>query len=342
MPRDFLPLTVDYREYTYAAGRIPGGFFKREGRPTEKEIITSRLIDRPLRPLFPAGYTSETQIISFVLSADGEHDPDILAINGASAALVLSRHPVLPPGRRGARRPDRRRGGLQPDQQPARRRRPRPRRRRHRGGGGDGRGGRQPALRGGAPRLHLRRARRAAEGHPGAARDVPRERPREAGLDGAGGLSAGALRQVRAALWDPLEDRALHHGQVRAQGRRRRRRSRRICGALPPSDEPSRAAHSQEDHRDARGRDPAPTRCSTTAAASTAARSTRSARSTIEVGVAAAHPRLGALHPRRDAGAGVGHARHPARRPDHRGVRGRDARRSSCCTTTSRRSRSAR
>jgi polyribonucleotide nucleotidyltransferase len=95
--RDFLPLTVDYREYTYAAGRIPGGFFKREGRPTEKEIITSRLIDRPLRPLFPDGYTAETQIISFCLSADGENDPDILAINGASIALVLSEIPFYHP-----------------------------------------------------------------------------------------------------------------------------------------------------------------------------------------------------------------------------------------------------
>jgi polyribonucleotide nucleotidyltransferase len=89
----FLPLTVDYREATYAAGRIPGGFFKREGRPTEKEIITCRLIDRPLRPLFPEGYFYETQIIGLVLSADGENDPDILAINGASAALALSRSP---------------------------------------------------------------------------------------------------------------------------------------------------------------------------------------------------------------------------------------------------------
>jgi len=97
MPRDFLPLTVDYREYTYAAGRIPGGFFKREGRPTEKETITSRLIDRPLRPLFPPGYTSETQIISLVLSADGENDPDVLAINGASFALVLSNIPFYHP-----------------------------------------------------------------------------------------------------------------------------------------------------------------------------------------------------------------------------------------------------
>ncbi|MBP9144598.1 MAG: polyribonucleotide nucleotidyltransferase [Thermoanaerobaculia bacterium] len=97
LPRDFLPLTVDYREYAYAAGRIPGGFFKREGRSTEKETITARMIDRPLRPLFPPGYTAETQIISFVLSADGEHDPDILAINGASTALVLSEIPFYNP-----------------------------------------------------------------------------------------------------------------------------------------------------------------------------------------------------------------------------------------------------
>jgi len=95
--RSFLPLTVDYREYTYAAGRIPGGFFKREGRPSEKEIITSRLIDRPLRPLFPEGYFHETQIISFVLSADGVNDPDILAINGASFALHLSDIPYFHP-----------------------------------------------------------------------------------------------------------------------------------------------------------------------------------------------------------------------------------------------------
>ncbi|MBW2278509.1 MAG: hypothetical protein JRF63_13530 [Deltaproteobacteria bacterium] len=85
-PRPFLPLTVDYRENTWAGGRIPGGFFKREGRPSEKEIITCRMIDRPVRPLFPDGYFYETQIVSMVLSADGENDTDILAINGASTA----------------------------------------------------------------------------------------------------------------------------------------------------------------------------------------------------------------------------------------------------------------
>jgi len=87
---DFLPLTVDYREYTYASGRIPGGFFKREGKPAEKEVLTSRVIDRPIRPLFPSGWRHETQIIALVLSADQENDTDVLAITGASAALALS------------------------------------------------------------------------------------------------------------------------------------------------------------------------------------------------------------------------------------------------------------
>src|SRR5579862_2249256 len=86
----FFPLTVDYREYTYAAGKIPGGFIKREGRPSEKEILTSRLIDRPVRPLFPEGFLNETQIIAMVLSADPEQDPNSLAIVGAGAALAIS------------------------------------------------------------------------------------------------------------------------------------------------------------------------------------------------------------------------------------------------------------
>ena len=86
----FFPLTVDYREYTYAAGKIPGGFIKREGRPSEKEVLTSRLIDRPVRPLFPEGFLHETQIIAMVLSADPEQDPNSLAIVGAAAALAIS------------------------------------------------------------------------------------------------------------------------------------------------------------------------------------------------------------------------------------------------------------
>ena len=89
----FFPLTVDYREYTYAAGKFPGGFIKREGRPSEKEILTSRLIDRPIRPLFPEGYSHETQVIAMVLSADPECDPSTLAIIGAGAALAISEIP---------------------------------------------------------------------------------------------------------------------------------------------------------------------------------------------------------------------------------------------------------
>jgi len=94
---DFLPLTVDYRENTYAAGKIPGGFFRREGRPNEKEVLTSRMIDRPLRPLFPEGWNYETQVIGLLLSSDQENDSDVLAITGASFALCLSRIPFTTP-----------------------------------------------------------------------------------------------------------------------------------------------------------------------------------------------------------------------------------------------------
>src|SRR4029450_5817816 len=94
---DFLPLTVDYREYTYASGRIPGGFFKREGKPAEKEVLTSRLIDRPIRPLFSSGWRYETQIVALVLSADDENDSDVLALTGAGAALAISEIPFTKP-----------------------------------------------------------------------------------------------------------------------------------------------------------------------------------------------------------------------------------------------------
>lgn len=94
---DFFPLTVDYREYTYAGGRFPGGFIKREGRPSEREILTSRQIDRPIRPLFADGFKCETQVIAFVLSADADNDPDVVGINAASAALTVSDIPFLGP-----------------------------------------------------------------------------------------------------------------------------------------------------------------------------------------------------------------------------------------------------
>jgi polyribonucleotide nucleotidyltransferase len=94
---DFFPLTVDYREYNYAAGKIPGGFFKREGRPTEKEILTSRLIDRPVRPMFPEGFHDETQVIAMVLSADSDNNPDVIGLVAGAAALYLSDIPFATP-----------------------------------------------------------------------------------------------------------------------------------------------------------------------------------------------------------------------------------------------------
>src|SRR5712672_1837637 len=95
--QDWFPLTVDYREKSSAVGRFPGGFFKREGRPSEKEILTCRMTDRPLRPLFPKGYLYDTQIIAVLLSADAVNDPDMLFINGASAALMVSDIPFAGP-----------------------------------------------------------------------------------------------------------------------------------------------------------------------------------------------------------------------------------------------------
>src|SRR6202045_1405781 len=95
--QDYFPLTVDYREKAAAAGKFPGGYFKREGRPTEKEILTSRLIDRPIRPLFPKGWYNEVQVQCIVLSADGENDPDMLALVGASASLMVSDIPWAGP-----------------------------------------------------------------------------------------------------------------------------------------------------------------------------------------------------------------------------------------------------
>src|SRR6516162_2769997 len=95
--QDFFPLTVNYQEKTFAAGKIPGGFFKREGRPSEKETLVSRLIDRPLRPLFVPGFINETQVICTVLSHDLENDPDVVSMIGASAALTISGIPFLGP-----------------------------------------------------------------------------------------------------------------------------------------------------------------------------------------------------------------------------------------------------
>ena len=136
---DFLPLTVNYTEKYYAAGRIPGGYFKRERGPTEKDTLTSRLIDRPIRPLFADGWRCDTQVIITVLSHDMENDPDIVAMVAASAALTLSGAPVHGPDRRRARRLLRReRIRPQPDDRRDEGEQARSRRRRHAGRRADG------------------------------------------------------------------------------------------------------------------------------------------------------------------------------------------------------------
>jgi polyribonucleotide nucleotidyltransferase len=129
--QDFFPLTVNYQERYYAAGRIPGGFFKREGRPTEKETLTSRLIDRPIRPLFAEGFKNEVQVTITVLSYDQENDPDIVGMVAASAALVISGAPFNWPDRRCPRRLQGRPVHHQPDGRADGRLPARPRRRRH-------------------------------------------------------------------------------------------------------------------------------------------------------------------------------------------------------------------
>jgi polyribonucleotide nucleotidyltransferase len=165
--QNFMPLTVNYQEKTYAAGRIPGGFFKREGRPTEKETLTSRLIDRPIRPLFPKGFYNEVQVIATVLSANPDVDPDIVSLIGASAALALSGIPFNGPDRWRAGRLHQWQVRAESDQHAAVRIRARPGGRGHVAGGADGRIGSKDPERGGhAGRGHVR-PRAHAGRHPG-------------------------------------------------------------------------------------------------------------------------------------------------------------------------------
>ena len=177
---DFLPLTVDYREYAYASGRIPGGFFKREGKAAEKEVLTSRLIDRPIRPLFPSGWRYETQIIALLLSADTENDADVLAITGASAALAISEMPVREDRRRRARRHGQQRVRHQPDVFRAQAEHARPDCRRYARRNRDGRSRRQRGLRIPSRRRTRGRARCDQEDRRGHRRAASRGRQEEA------------------------------------------------------------------------------------------------------------------------------------------------------------------
>ena len=221
---DFLPLTVDVEERMYAAGKIPGSFFKREGRAGEKGTLTARMIDRPIRPLFPKGWRYDTQIVAIPLSVDHVHPYDILAMNGASAALMISDIPLPTPGRRGADRQGRRQLRRQPARGgPARRERPRPDRRRHRGRDPDGRGRRARDPRGGDPRRPRHRPRRDQE-----ALRAP-ARARREGRQGRSSRSS-CRRSIRAA-----RGRSAPRTARRSTRRRRSRTSSRARTRRPRS-----------------------------------------------------------------------------------------------------------
>ncbi len=194
---DFLPLTVDVEERMYAAGKIPGSFFKREGRAGEKATLTARLIDRPIRPLFPKGWRYETQLVALPMSVDHVHPYDMLAMNGASAALMVSDVPFPTPV--GAVRIGKIDGNfvVNPERGgPVRGRRPRSDRGRHRGGHPDGRGGRQRDPRGRDPR----RARHRAREHQEAVRRAAR-----AGRAGRQGQGRGRDPSVHDELYEQIK-----------------------------------------------------------------------------------------------------------------------------------------
>ena len=317
--QDFFPLSVDYRERAYAGGRIPGGFFKREGRPAEKEILTSRLIDRPLRPLFPKGFRNEIQLIVLAISSDQENDPGILAMNGASAAVLRRRTPVPGSLRRGPHRADRRPSRREPALRRPRAEHARPGGGRDRGLGDDGRGGSPRGVRGHPGRGHRPRPR-----------GVPGARPRPAGSGPAGGQAAVGVRRLRppgsrargpGPRGDPRQDPgrrpdpgegAARAGadEARPGGHRGGRPRRAPEGEGPRVPRQAREAGSPADGPRGRRPDRRPE----------VHRDAGDQRGGV---VPAPHPRLGALHARGDAGAGRRHARDQAGRAAGRDARGR-------------------
>ena len=306
--QDFFPLTVNYQEKTYAAGKIPGGYFKREGRPSENETLVSRLIDRPIRPLFPEGYKNDTQVILTVMQHDLENNPDVLSMIAASAALTLSGIPFMGPI--GGARVGYINGEyvLNPHVDEMIEFDAGPRRRRYSGCGADGRIRGQGASRG----CHARRRHVRPQGDP--AGHGRHHQARRSGRQGAARLRAGGPFPARGEDAEGRRGRASHRLQDHRQGRalccRRRRQGKgegalrsgrgrrcRICGrtdrrgvqASAGKDRPLEHPRHQEPHRRPgsgdrpadrrRGRGPA------------------------------AHARLGAVHPRRDTGDRGRHAR---------------------------------
>ena len=337
--KDFFPLTVNYVEKTYAAGRIPGGFFKREGRPSEKETLTSRLIDRPIRPLFPEGFFNEVQVVATVSRSIPTSTADIPALLGASAALALSGVPFQGPI--GAAKVGYNDGQYmsESDQYAAQ----------------DSKldlvvagtaeavlmveseadclpedvmlgavvfGHEQMQVAIKAINELKAEARQAAWNWQPAAANAPLEAAlashAEAALADAYKIIEKQARRDRIQEIKEAALLALAGGDARVRRRRRREgiRQPRISHRAPPRDR-RRAAHRRPRHEDGAS-DHDPHRR------------------------AAAHARLGAVHARRDAGAGRHDARHRPRRADHRCARAASAKSRSCCTTTSRRSASAR
>ena len=337
--QDFFPLSVDYRERAYAGGRIPGGFFKREGRPAEKEILTSRLIDRPLRPLFPKGFRNEIQLIVLAISSDQENDPGILAMNGASAAVLVAGVPFLGPF--GAVRIGHIDGHLvvNPpfadldrsllDLVVAG----------DRGRGDDGGGG----------------SPRDVRGHPGRgdrlrARGVPGARPHPAGSGPAGGQAAMGVRccrrtriprSRRRSARRPAAGSGTSSGSAekaqRAQGLTKL--AQEVIAAVDPDG--LRKAKVRE-YLDKVEKQEVRRMVLEDGVRIDGRKSTEIRAISVGGVVPAARPRLGALHPRRDAGTGRRHARDQAGRAEGRVPRGRVYQAASCSTTTSRRSRRAR
>ena len=286
---DFLPLTVDVEERMYAAGKIPGSFFKREGRAGEKGTLTARMIDRPIRPLFPKGWRRETQLVAIPMSVDHVNPYDILAMNGASAALMISDIPFPMPV--GAVRIGQDEDGefvVNPEEESLLEGDARPDRRGHRGGHPDGRGRRQRGHRGRDPRRARHRPRRDQEALRGAARAAEEGRQGEGRGRGPAGRREAARRgqgQVRrrAERGDP------GRGQARAPGRDqegrggglrglRLRGRRRRGGRAPPGASSSRSTSSRRTRSASGSR--------STRSAPTAARPTRSATSRSRSGIA--------------------------------------------------------
>ena len=327
---DFLPLTVDVEERMYAAGKIPGSFFRREGKSSEKATLTARMIDRPIRPLFPKGWHYETQLVAIPMSVDQVNPYDILAMNGASAALAISPVPVA--AHVGAVRIGKLDGDfvVNPRRGDPRGARPRPDRRRHRRGDPDGRGRRQRRHRGRDPRRPRHRPRRDQEA---------RRRDGGAAAEGRQGEDRGRGAEDRRgpARRDPLLARPgsgrrdRHRGQARAlrgdrqgQGRGRRQVRRPRPTARPTTDRVVRGQGRLR--RDREGHDPQGDR--RRQEAPRRSRPGRDPADRVRGRHLPARARLGAVHPRRDPdplqrGAGHdpdGHADRHARPADHQTV----------------------